>query len=82
MPDLAILYEHPSWFLPLFAALERRGISHAALTTHAPFSPSASDLPAPVIFNRIAMSSFLRAASIRSSTPPHCSIIGAAPART
>jgi glutathione synthase/RimK-type ligase-like ATP-grasp enzyme len=60
MPDLAILYEHPSWFLPLFAALERRGISHAALTTHAPFSPSASDLPAPVIFNRIAMSSFLR----------------------
>jgi len=60
MPDLAILYEHPAWFLPLFAALERRGISHAALTTHGAFSPSAGELPAPVIFNRIAMSSFLR----------------------
>lgn len=60
MPDLAILYEHPSWFLPLFAALERRDISYAPLTTHGAFSPSTSDLPAPVIFNRIAMSSFLR----------------------
>ena len=23
---LAVLYEHPEWFVPLFAALERRGI--------------------------------------------------------
>ena len=25
--DLAILYDHPWWFEPLFAALERRGRS-------------------------------------------------------
>ena len=25
-PDLAILYEHPTWFEPLFAALDRRGV--------------------------------------------------------
>ena len=26
MTDLAIFYEHPAWFEPLFAALDRRGI--------------------------------------------------------
>ena len=63
MTDLAILYEHPAWFEPLFAALGRRGIDYAAL--HADghsFDPGASEVPAPVVFNRIAMSSFLRAA--------------------
>ena len=28
MPDLAVLYEHPEWFAPLFAALDRRGIDY------------------------------------------------------
>lgn len=61
MPDLAILYEHPLWFEPLFAALERRGIAFEKihLTGHA-FDPLASEPPAGVILNRIAMSSFLR----------------------
>jgi len=27
-PDLAILYEHPQWFEPLFAALDRRGVAY------------------------------------------------------
>lgn len=61
MAELAILYEHPQWFAPLFAALERRGIGHVAL--HADghgFDPGAAEVPAPLIFNRIAMSSFLR----------------------
>ena len=60
MPDLAILFEHPQWFKPLFAALDRRGVDYLAL--HADghgFDPTAAP-PAPVIFNRIAMSSFLR----------------------
>jgi glutathione synthase/RimK-type ligase-like ATP-grasp enzyme len=61
MTDLAILYEHPAWFAPLFAALDRRGIDFAAVHAdgHA-FDPAAPP-PAPVVFNRIAMSSFLRA---------------------
>ena len=63
MPDLAILYEHPKWFEPLFAALERRGIDFLPirLSDHS-FDPASADLPAPVILSRVAMSSFLREA--------------------
>ncbi|WP_157176854.1 ATP-grasp domain-containing protein [Sphingomonas prati] len=62
MPDITIVYEHPAWFLPLFAGLEARGISFDAV--HADglvFDPADMRPPAPVVFNRIAMSSFLRA---------------------
>ena len=59
LTDLAILYEHPSWFAPLFAALDRRGIDYQPLTTAGHFDPSAPP-PARLIFNRIAMSAFLR----------------------
>jgi glutathione synthase/RimK-type ligase-like ATP-grasp enzyme len=60
-PDLALLYEHPTWFEPLFAALERRGIRYQAirLSDHG-FDPASSDIPAPVVLSRVAMSSFLR----------------------
>jgi hypothetical protein len=56
-PDIAVVFEHPSWFAPLFAALERRGLSYAAVAAqdHG-FDPAGSPPPAPVIFNRIAMS--------------------------
>lgn len=62
-PDLAILYEHPAWFAPLFAALDRRDISYEAilLTDHS-FDPASSEVPAPVVLSRVAMSSFLRQA--------------------
>jgi glutathione synthase/RimK-type ligase-like ATP-grasp enzyme len=60
MIDLAILYEHPQWFAPLFAALDRRGIEHAAFGPEGNWSPGYGAIPAPVVFNRIAMSSFLR----------------------
>jgi hypothetical protein len=61
MPDLAVYYEHPQWFKPLFAALDRRGVDWAPLgiQEHV-FDPADPGLPAPVIFNRLAMSSFLR----------------------
>ena len=62
-PDLAVLYEHPKWFEPLFAALERRGIAYEPirLSDHS-FDPSSRDVPAPVVLSRVAMSSFLREA--------------------
>lgn len=62
-PDLAILYEHPSWFEPLFAALDRRGLRYEAirLSDHS-FDPASTDIPAPVVLSRVAMSSFLREA--------------------
>jgi glutathione synthase/RimK-type ligase-like ATP-grasp enzyme len=62
-PDLAILYEHPTWFEPLFAALGRRGVSFEAirLSDHS-FDPASTETPAPVVLSRVAMSSFLREA--------------------
>jgi glutathione synthase/RimK-type ligase-like ATP-grasp enzyme len=62
-PDLAILYEHPSWFAPLFAALDRRGVAYRAirLSDHS-FDPASAEIPAPVVLSRVAMSSFLREA--------------------
>lgn len=62
-PDLAILYEHPAWFEPLFAALDRRGVRYEAirLSDHG-FDPASADIPAPVVLSRVAMSSFLREA--------------------
>jgi hypothetical protein len=59
--ELAVFYEHPAWFEPLFAALDRRGLAYAKL--HAGdhvFDPAGSSPPAPVILNRVGMSAFLR----------------------
>lgn len=61
MTDLAILYEHPQWFVPLFAALDRRGVSYASFGPDGHWNPADAAIPAPVVLNRIAMSSFLRA---------------------
>ena len=61
MTDLAILYEHPEWFRPLFAALDARGVDYRALTPDGAWDPADRTPPAPLVFNRIAMSSFLRA---------------------
>lgn len=60
-PDLAVVYEHPEWFEPLFAVLKRRGVEFikVPLADHV-FDPSAKDAPASVVFSRVAMSSFLR----------------------
>lgn len=60
MTDLAILYEHPAWFQPLFAALDRRGVNYRAFTPDGDWDPADPAPPARVVFNRIAMSSFLR----------------------
>jgi hypothetical protein len=59
--QLAVLYEHPQWFQPLFAALERRGLAYVpiALSGHR-FDPARREIPAPLILSRVAQSSFLR----------------------
>jgi glutathione synthase/RimK-type ligase-like ATP-grasp enzyme len=61
-PDLAVVYEHPQWFRPLFAALDRAGIAHAPINVASHLFDPAGAPPAPVILSRIAMSSFLRQA--------------------
>ena len=59
--QLAVLYEHPQWFQPLFAALERRGLPYVPiqLADHR-FDPASRGVPAPLILSRVAQSSFLR----------------------
>lgn len=59
--QLAVLYEHPQWFQPLFAALERRSMSYLPiqLAGHR-FDPASLETPAPLILSRVAQSSFLR----------------------
>jgi glutathione synthase/RimK-type ligase-like ATP-grasp enzyme len=59
-PDLIVLHEHPEWQKPLFAALERRGISFLPFdVTRAAFSNT--DTPrAPLYFNQASPSAYIR----------------------
>ena len=61
MVDLVVYFEHPAWFEPLFNMLDARGVAWArlAIQDHT-FDPGALVAPAPVVLNRLAMSSFLR----------------------
>jgi glutathione synthase/RimK-type ligase-like ATP-grasp enzyme len=59
--SLAILYEHPAWFQPLFETLERRGVDYEPIQLGGHrFDPESRDVPAPLILSRVAQSSFLR----------------------
>lgn len=59
-PDLVVLHEHPEWQKPLFAALERRGVSYEPYDiTRAAFSND--DRPrAPLYFNQASPSAYVR----------------------
>lgn len=60
---LAIYHEHPDWFKPLFAELERRGLPYERLdaASHS-YDPSetAADIPFSLVFNRASPSAYLR----------------------
>ncbi|MSV36312.1 MAG: hypothetical protein EXQ47_12050 [Bryobacterales bacterium] len=58
--DLAVLFEHPEWQKPLWAALERRGVRYTALDLkQAAFDPDA--LPAAALyFNQASPSAYVR----------------------
>ena len=58
--DLAVLYEHPEWQKPLFAALDQRGVHYAKVDLkHAAFDPDA--LPAAhLYFNQASPSAYVR----------------------
>src|SRR5690349_15237813 len=60
MADIAVLYEHPEWQKPLFAALERRGVRYAAVDLkRAAFSDADRPL-APLYFNQASPSAYVR----------------------
>jgi len=58
---VAIYHEHPDWFRPLFAELERRGLPFARIDASRHwYDPSAADCPYSLVFNRMSPSAYLR----------------------
>jgi hypothetical protein len=58
--DLAILFEHPEWQKPLFAALDARGVDYVRLDLkHAAYA-SDEAAPARVVFNQASPSAYVR----------------------
>ena len=59
---IAILYEHPEWFEPLFAEFDRRGIPYELWTARRhSYDPAVRSLPYSLVLNRMSPSSYLRA---------------------
>jgi glutathione synthase/RimK-type ligase-like ATP-grasp enzyme len=59
-PALIVLYEHPEWQKPLFAALERRGVPFAAFNAVRAAFSNVEPLRAPLYFNQASPSAYLR----------------------
>jgi hypothetical protein len=59
---IGIYYEHPDWFRPLFAALDRRGVSYERVNAVESFydATSDADIRFGVVFNRMSPSAYLR----------------------
>ncbi|MDT7604358.1 MAG: hypothetical protein QOF61_2355 [Acidobacteriota bacterium] len=57
----AIYYEHPEWFRPLFAELERRGLPYVRLdaASHR-YDPCETERGYSLLFNRMSASAYLR----------------------
>lgn len=58
---IAIYYEHPDWFKPLFAELDRRDIDYVRLDANGHvYDPAETDVPYSLVFNRASPSAYLR----------------------
>lgn len=58
---IGILYEHPLWFEPLFAELDRRGVEYAKLhAAELVFDPGERDVPYSLLLNRMSPSAWTR----------------------
>ena len=61
MPQLAVYFEHPDWFRPVFAALERRGVPYVKIDAGAHiFDLDERKPPYDLVFNRASPSGYLR----------------------
>ena len=59
--NLAIYYEHPDWFRPLFAELDRRKLPYTTLdATQHSYDPGENEKQYHVVFNRMSPSAYLR----------------------
>jgi len=58
---IAIFYEHPDWFRPLFAELERREIPFERVDANAhAYDPAETESPYSLVVNRASPSAYLR----------------------
>jgi carbamoylphosphate synthase large subunit len=58
---MAIYYEHPDWFRPLFAELDGRAIKYVKLNASChSFDPAAAGPDFSLLFNRMSASAYLR----------------------
>jgi hypothetical protein len=58
---IAIYYEHPEWFAPLFAELDQRGIAYDRLLAHAHhFDPTETSVLYALLVNRMSPSAYTR----------------------
>jgi hypothetical protein len=58
---IGIYYEHPDWFRPVFAELDRRGIAYEKIdaASHS-YDPSETEARWSLVFNRASPSAYLR----------------------
>src|SRR6187399_369111 len=60
-PRLGIYYEHPDWYRPLFAELDRRGVAYDAIQADSHYYDPAERRSAySVVFNRMSPSAYIR----------------------
>lgn len=59
---LAVYHEHPEWFKPLFAELERRGIPYVRLDAARHRFDPAEEVPYSLVLNRMSPSAYNRGA--------------------
>ena len=59
---IAIYYEHPEWFRPLFAALDRRGLDYEKIDATSDFYDPSENFKDKysLVFNRMSASAYLR----------------------
>lgn len=58
---IAIFYEHPEWFRPLFAELDRRDVPYVKVDANShSYDPSERNVPYSLVFNRVSPSAYLR----------------------
>lgn len=59
--SIGIYYEHPDWFKPLFAELQRRNIPFERIdATRHRYNPAEADSPYSLVVNRMSSSAYLR----------------------
>jgi len=61
MKPIGVLYEHPEWFKPLFAELDRRGVSYEPIhAARLVYDPGERESPYELVVNRMSPSAWGR----------------------